>query len=331
MVAPLTPLLATSLAEGTGTVASVLTGLEGAGTAASIIAGVEGASAVASVAAGTGMAASLVPLVPVAIEAGAGAVASVTAGTAAGATAAAAGGALSGVLGAAAVAMPWIAAAMMLVSMVGGAQTARIQTRAARLEAEHRKRQSKAEESVTNSEASTARTLQMINNRRRMRGAEAQVKVMAENRERVQQAYIRGGLETKIQQAEAAGAFVAKVAQKGMLTSTTDAIENTMNLRESRIKYIAQKNQGQADWDSMQQIAGVTAAGYEGLEMNFKHGTQDNSAILLPIQRGTDWAGLAGQALSMYTNATTSNAQARYYERMTQTTFPVISPQARTG
>lgn len=267
------------------------------------------------------MVAPLIPLVPVAITAGTGAVASVSAGA----------GAAGGLMAGAAAAMPWVAAALLIISMVGSAQTAKIQARAARQEAEHRKRQNEAGVAVANAEGATSRTIQLINNARRLRAAEEQRKVMSINRARAQELYTRGGLETSIQQSEAAGAFAAKVAQKGLVSSTSDLIENTMQMRDARIKYSQQKNQGQVDYDTMLQIAGITAAGYSSLEMQFTPGKEDNTVILPPIQRGTDWAGIAGQAIMMYSNATNQNAQANYYDRQNKFVIPSSHPQARTG
>lgn len=133
-------------------------------------------------------------------------------------------------------------AAMAAIGLIGGAQTARIQAKASMKMAEEQTKQSKAKQEELNSGSELARAIQKINNDRVMRSADKTFAAAATNLNRNRAATQTSNVMQQIAEAEAAGAYSANVASKGIGGGSVEVIENTMALRD------AIKNQSLVSW-----------------------------------------------------------------------------------
>ena len=97
--------------------------------------------------------------------------------------------------------MAIFAAAMMAIGMIGGAQTARIQSKASMKMAEEQTKQSKAKQEELNSQSELARSIQKINNDRIMRAADKTFAAAATNLSRNRAATQTSNVMTQIAQA----------------------------------------------------------------------------------------------------------------------------------
>lgn len=193
-------------------------------------------------------------------------------------------------------------AVMMAIGMIGGAQTARIQSKASMKMAEEQTKQSKAKQEELNSNSSLSRAIQKINNDRIMRAADKTFTAAATNLNRNRAAAQTSNVMQQIAQAEASGAYSANVASKGIGGGSVEVIENTMALRDSLKNQLTTSAQSQADYDAVQTLAGIIPAGWLQQDMTVLSGNQSQAAAIPTVQGGFNWAAALGgsKALAGY-------------------------------
>ena len=182
------------------------------------------------------------------------------------------------------------------VGMVGSAQNASIQGRASRKGAEESTKQSKAKQEELNAQSELARSIQKINNDRIMRAADKTYAAAATNLSRNRAAVQTSNVMTQIAQAEAAGAYAANVASKGIGGGSVEVIENTMALRDALKNQLTKDAQGQADYDAVQTLAGIIPAGWQQQDMTVLSGNQSAAAAVPSVQGGFNWAAALGNS-----------------------------------
>ena len=197
------------------------------------------------------------------------------------------------------------------VGMLGGASSASIQGRASRKAAEEQTKQSKAKQEELNSQSGLARSIQKINNDRIMRAADKTYAAAATNLSRNRAAVQTSNVMTQIAQAEAAGAYSANVASKGIGGGSVEVIENTMALRDSLKNQLTKDAQGQADYDAVQTLAGIIPAAWQQQDMTVLSGNQSQAAAIPQVTPGFNYASaLAGSKdlMGMLANLTSSSS-----------------------
>lgn len=192
--------------------------------------------------------------------------------------------------------MAIFAAAMSALGLLGGAQTASIQSKASMKMAEEQTKQSKARQEELNSQSELARAIQKINNDRIMRAADKTYAAAAANLSRNRAAVQTSNVMTQIAQAEAAGAYSANVASKGIGGGSVEVIENTMALRDALKDQLTKDAQAQADYDAVQTLAGIIPAGWQQQDMTVLSGNQSAAAAVPSVQGGFNWAEALGQS-----------------------------------
>ena len=182
------------------------------------------------------------------------------------------------------------------VGMLGAAQTSSIQGRASRKAAEEQTKQSKAKQEELNSQSELARSIQKINNDRIMRAADKTYAAAATNLSRSRAAIQTSNVMTQIAQAEAAGAYSANVASKGIGGGSVEVIENTMALRDSLKNQLTKDAQAQADYDAVQTLAGIIPAAWQQQDMTVLSGNQSQAAAVPQVTGGFNYAAALGQS-----------------------------------
>lgn len=185
-------------------------------------------------------------------------------------------------------------AAMTAIGLFGGAQTARIQAKASMKMAEEQTKQSKAKQEELNSGSELARAIQKINNDRVMRAADKTFAAAATNLNRNRAATQTSNVMRQIAEAEAAGAYSANVASKGIGGGSVEVIENTMALRDALKNQLTTDAQAQADYDAVQTLAGIIPAGWLQQDMTVISGNQSSAAAIPTVQGGFNWAAALG-------------------------------------
>ena len=188
----------------------------------------------------------------------------------------------------------WAAAGLSALGILGGAQTASIQAAASRKQAEEQAKQSKAKQEELNAQSELARSIQKINNDRIMRAADKNFAAAATNLSRNRAAAQTSNVMTQIAQAEAAGAYAANVASKGVGGGSVEVIENTMALRDSLKNQLTKNAQAQADYDAVQTLAGIIPAGWQQQDMTVISGNTSPAAAVPTVQGGFNWAAALG-------------------------------------
>lgn len=185
-------------------------------------------------------------------------------------------------------------AAMMAIGLLGGAQTASIQAKASRKMAEEQTKQSKAKQEELNANSELSRAIQKINNDRVMRSADKTFAAAATNLNRNRAATQTSNIMQRIAEAEAAGAYSANVASKGIGGGSVEVIENTMALRDALKGQLTANAQAQADYDAVQTLAGIIPAGWLQQDMTVLSGNQSSAASIPTVQGGFNWAAALG-------------------------------------
>ena len=198
--------------------------------------------------------------------------------------------------GLSATAIAGIGLGISAVGMVGGAQTAGIQGAASRRAAEEQTKQSKAKQEELNAQSELARSIQKINNDRIMRAADKTFAAAATNLSRKRAAIQTSNVMTQIAQAEAAGAYAANVASKGVGGGSVEAIENTMALRDALKNQLTENAQAQADYDAVQTLAGIIPAAWQQQDMTVISGNTSPAAAVPTVQGGFNWASAIGNS-----------------------------------
>ena len=184
--------------------------------------------------------------------------------------------------------------AMSAIGLLGGAQTASIQAAASQKAAEEQTKQSKAKQEELNAQSELARSIQKINNDRIMRAADKTFAAAATNLSRNRAATQTNNVMTQIAQAEAAGAYAANVASKGVGGGSVEAIENTMALRDALKNQLTENAQAQADYDAVQTLAGIIPAAWQQQDMTVISGNTSPAAAVPTVQGGFNWASAIG-------------------------------------
>ena len=182
------------------------------------------------------------------------------------------------------------------IGMVGNAQNSIIQGGASRKATEEQTKQSKAKQAELNSNSELARALQKINNDRVMRAADKTYAAAATNLSRNRAAVQTSNVMTQIAQAEAAGAYSANVASKGIGGGSVEVIENTMALRDSLKNQLTKDAQGQADYDAVQTLAGIIPAAWQQQDMTVLSGNKSQAAAIPQVTPGFNFAQALGNS-----------------------------------
>ena len=193
----------------------------------------------------------------------------------------------------------WAAVAGLAISglgLIGGAQTARIQGRASQKAAEEAAKQSKAKQEELNANSELARNIQKINNDRIMRAADKTFAAAASNLNRNRAAVQTSNIMQQVANAEAAGAYAANVASKGIGGGSVEVIENTMALRDSLKEQLTKDAQGQADYDAVQTLAGIIPASWQQQDMTVISGNTSAAAAIPQVTGGFNWAQALGNS-----------------------------------
>lgn len=180
------------------------------------------------------------------------------------------------------------------VGMIGNAQSSSIQGGASRKAAQEQTKQSKAKQEELNANSELARSLQKINNDRIMRAADKTYAAAATNLSRNRAAVQTSNVMTQIAQAEAAGAYTANVASKGIGGGSVEVIENTMALRDALKNQLTENAQAQADYDAVQTLAGIIPAAWQQQDMTVISGNTSPAAAVPTVQGGFNWASAIG-------------------------------------
>lgn len=197
------------------------------------------------------------------------------------------------------------------VGLVGNAQSSSIQGGASKKGTEEGVKQSKAKQEELNANSELARSLQKINNDRIMRAADKTYAAAATNLSRNRAAAQTSNVMAQIAQAEAAGAYSANVASKGIGGGSVEVIENTMALRDSLKNQLTKDAQGQADYDAVQTLAGIIPAAWQQQDMTVLSGNQSQAAAVPQVTQGFNYASaLAGSKdlMGMLANLTSSSS-----------------------
>lgn len=189
-------------------------------------------------------------------------------------------------------------AALGVIGLIGGAQTARIQAGASAKQAEETTKQSKARQEELNAGSALARSIQKINNDRVMRAADKTYAAAATNLARNRAAITTNNVMQRVAVAEATGAYAANVASKGIGGGSVEVIENTMALRDALKEQLNADAQSQADYDAVQTLAGIIPAGWQQQDMTVLSGNQSAAAAVPAVTGGFNWAAaLSGSPL----------------------------------
>ena len=176
------------------------------------------------------------------------------------------------------------------VGMIGGAQTAGAQGGASKKAAEEGTKQSKAKQEELNANSELQRTIQKINNDRIMRSADKTYAAAATNLQRNRAARQTNRVLQQVAQAEAAGAYAANTASKGIGGASADIIESTMALRDGLKSQLQKEADSQADYDAVQVLAGIIPAGWQQQDMTVLSGNHSQAAAVPQVTGGFNWA-----------------------------------------
>jgi hypothetical protein len=180
--------------------------------------------------------------------------------------------------------------AMGGIGMIGGAQTSGIQGAASRKAAEEQTKQSKLKQEELNANSELSRQIQKINNARIMGAADKTFAAAATNLQRNRASRQTSGILQQLAQAEAVGAYTANTASKGIGGASADIIENTMRLRDSMKQQLTDTANSQADYDQVQQLAGIIPAGWGQQDMTVITGGVSAAASVPAVTGGFNWA-----------------------------------------
>ena len=129
-----------------------------------------------------------------------------------------------------------------------------------------------------------------------MRAADKTYAAAATNLSRNRAAVQTNNIMTQIAQAEAAGAYSANVASKGIGGGSVEVIENTMALRDSLKNQLTKDAQGQADYDAVQTLAGIIPAAWQQQDMTVLSGNQSQAAAIPQVTQGFNYAQALGNS-----------------------------------
>lgn len=206
--------------------------------------------------------------------------------------------------------------ALSATSIVGASKTAGIQAAASMKAAKYQKELNELNTEVSNANSNTQRAIQVINNNRALRVAGKQFDAASQNIVRNKDAHVRGSIEQQIQQSEAAGAYAANLASKGVGGASADAISMTLALQQSRQRWATKQTKEYLDYDQAKQQAGIMPSAMNALDQTVYSGSVDNTVVMPEVRGGTDYAGIGATLL----NSNLAKAIPDLYAKYTATT-----------
>ena len=206
--------------------------------------------------------------------------------------------------------------ALSTTSAVGAAKTASTQAAASEKAAKYQKRLNELNTEVSNANSNTQRAIQVINNNRVLRVAGKQFDAASQNIVRNKDAHVRGSIEQQIQQSEAAGAYAANLASKGVGGASADAISMTLALQQSRQRGATKQTKEYLDYDQAKQQAGIMPSAMNALDQTVYSGSVDNTVAMPEVRGGTDYAAMGAAFL----NSNLAKAIPDLYAKYTATT-----------
>ena len=129
-----------------------------------------------------------------------------------------------------------------------------------------------------------------------MRAADKTYAAAATNLQRNRAARTTNAILQQVAQAEAAGAYVASVASKGIGGASANIIESTMALRDGLKSQLQKEADAQADYDAVQVLAGIIPAGWQQQDMTVISGNQSAASAVPQVTPGFNWASALGQS-----------------------------------
>ena len=188
--------------------------------------------------------------------------------------------------------------ALSATSIVGASKTAGIQAAASMKAAKYQKELNELNTEVSNANSNTQRAIQVINNNRILRVAGKQFDAASQNIVRNKDAHVRGSIEQQIQQSEAAGAYAANLASKGVGGASGDAISMTLALQQSRQRGATKQTKEYLDYDQAKQQAGIMPSAMNALDQTVYSGSVDNTVVMPEVRGGTDFAAIGASLLN---------------------------------
>ena len=188
--------------------------------------------------------------------------------------------------------------ALSATSTVSASKTAGVQAASSMKAAESQKELSKLNTETSNANSNTQRAIQTINNNRILRVAGKQFDAASQNIVRNKDAHVRGSIEQQIQQSEAAGAYAANLASKGVGGASGDAISMTIALQQSRQRGATKQVKEYLDYDQAKQQAGIMPSALNALDQTVFSGSVDNTVVMPEVRGGTDYAGIGAALLN---------------------------------
>lgn len=180
------------------------------------------------------------------------------------------------------------------VGLAGASQTAGVQGAASKRAVEEQTKQSKLKQEELNANSELSRQIQKINNARIMSAADKTYAAAATNLQRNRAARQTNSILQQVANAEAAGAYAANTASKGIGGASADIIENTMRLRDSMKTQLQDNANAQADYDQVQQLAGIIPAAWNQQDMTVITGGVSAAAAVPAVTGGFNWASALG-------------------------------------
>ena len=218
--------------------------------------------------------------------------------------------------------------ALSAPSAIGASQTASTQAAASEKAAKYQKELNELNTEVSNANSNTQRAIQVINNNRTLRVAGKQFDAASQNIVRNKDAHVRGSIEQQIQQSEAAGAYAANLASKGVGGASADAISMTLALQQSRQRGATQQTKEYLDYDQAKQQAGIMPSAMNALDQTVYSGSVDNTVVMPEVRGGTDYAAAGASLLNSNSAKAIPDLYANYSQSSSSghTTGVVVTP-----
>ena len=218
--------------------------------------------------------------------------------------------------------------ALSATSMQQAGKTAGIQAAASMKAAESQKELNKLNTETSNANSNTQRAIQTINNNRILRVAGKQFDAASQNIVRNKDAHVRGSIEQQIQQSEAAGAYAANLASKGVGGASGDAISMTLALQQSRQRGATKQTNEYLDYDQAKQQAGIMPSAMNALDQTVYSGSVDNTVVMPEVRGGTDYAAMGAAFLNSNLAKSIPDLYAKYSQSSSSgyTTGAVSTP-----
>lgn len=160
----------------------------------------------------------------------------------------------------------WVGLAVSVVGAANGNATASRNAMVQGVQTEASNMDRESNNIISKAEGNLARWMQSENNNRRLNSAGKNFNAGQMMIARTKDAALLGSIENQIAEAEAAGAFAANSASKGVGGTSNDIIDLTMKLKNSRATVARDRQQSQLNYEQVQQVAGVIPQAIAGLD-----------------------------------------------------------------